>query len=495
MLSTRLWRSSELRLTLGIWLFFASLYSLSSSGRFFSVDEVAAFQVTRYLAWWDGRPVAPSIVTAPDSQGRYWGTNGPALSVLALPFYAVGTLLEQVLPDPWQRALAGELMANSAGVVWGGDLHIFTVSFFNSFVTATLLSVFFALCRRLGNTRQSSLVSVCVLGLATLIGGHAKNFFTHGLVALNLLAAVVCLVHVRQTRQRWLPSLAGVFAGGLILTRPVSAVILPWLVAYTAFASDRDTQRLKRVSLFVGPIGVAMLSVLLFNWYRFGNPFDLGYGHTAGFETPLFDTSILVGLYGQLFSVGRSIFLYSPPLLLAVVMWPRFVRKHREERALNFMVVGITLTFLVLYAVWFNWWGGWSFGNRFLLPVVPLLMLAFPEVVERLSQERNLILLSATGVLLTCGFVIQVLGVSIHISMAYHAYQLADYSCLFIPEKSHLAAHWDALRHGLYLDFWLVRVVEQLGFGPACGAATPGLIMMILGGWLVGSGTTSEAPD
>jgi len=380
--------------------------------------------------------------------------------------------------------LAGEPLTNDAGVVWGGDIRIFAVSFFNAFASATLLVVLFWLYGLLGFERRPALWSTIAVGTSTLLFAHSKNFFTHTLVALLLLASFTALVHWRVHGHRRLLSWSGVFAGLMLLTRVDAAICLPWLAGFCLIVwPDNETPassrgRLRHGLRFVAPVAVAASVQLLYNYLRFGHPLVVGYSQFAQF-----DGSFFVGLFGHLASVGRSIFVYSPMLLLAMPYWRRFGRRFGPETA---TVMGIAISSLALYSQWSTWHGAWCFGNRYLLPLVALLCLPLPMLFGR----RGLGTWLCVGSIGFFGLVVQILGLAVNISFVHYAYHLGAHGTpmlyLWSPAHSQLALHWDALSRGFALDPWLYRTLDALGFGATCLFALPSVACLVLGiSWIV----------
>jgi hypothetical protein len=126
---------------------------------------------------------------------------------------------------------------------------------------------------------------------------------------------------------------------------------------------------------------VSGLILGLYNYYRFGDPFDTGYfeawSHTLGQNSGFFSGSIVTGVYGLWLSTGKGLLLYSPSLILAISGLPVLFAQERR------LVAGIVLTaasYTALYGVNFAWHGShWCWGPRYLIPIVPLLMCAFPR--------------------------------------------------------------------------------------------------------------------
>lgn len=114
-------------------------------------------------------------------------------------------------------------------------------------------------------------------------------------------------------------------------------------------------------------MGLAIGLVGGYNWARFGDPLDSGYDPDEVFSTPFWE-----GGGGLLFSLHKGLFWFNPVLLLSVWGGVNFWKCHRREALL---VLGALLVHLALFGAWWNWWGGESWGPRFLAPTLPLLIL------------------------------------------------------------------------------------------------------------------------
>ncbi|MGH2458847.1 MAG: hypothetical protein ACRDIY_08265, partial [Chloroflexota bacterium] len=151
-------------------------------------------------------------------------------------------------------------------------------------------------------------------------------------------------------------------------------------------------------------IGVAPVATLLmlYDLVRFGNPLASGYAHWESFSTPVW-----VGVAGFLFSPGKSIFVYTPLLLLVPFFAWSFARRFPSFAALLGAIIAIHL---VLYGSWWVWWGAWAWGPRFIVPVLPLIALFLTEGFARMKALPLKALVAALGAL---SFGIQVLGISV----------------------------------------------------------------------------------
>ncbi|MCC6629365.1 MAG: phospholipid carrier-dependent glycosyltransferase [Chloroflexi bacterium] len=226
-------------------------------------------------------------------------------------------------------------------------------------------------------------------------------------------------------------------------------------------------RRLVIASVALGlPLAAWLLLLLWHNQARFGSPLDMGYSD-EGFTTPLY-----VGLYGLLVSSGKSVFLYSPIVVLAV---PGLVFLWRQRPAEAVLVGSLSLVTLLYYSVWWAWYGGWSWGPRFLVPLLPFLVLAAGAALAARRWARW-----AAVPLALAGVGVQVLGALVD----FNAYidgitggnPALEERYLFLPWLSPLIGHARFLRYGEHLALAAFDLT-RLGFRPAVALAFPWLVI------------------
>jgi len=132
-------------------------------------------------------------------------------------------------------------------------------------------------------------------------------------------------------------------------------------------------------------VGLAFMFAV--NFIRFGSPFVSGY-------QAAFDGALLVGLIFELASPGRGLLWYFPLALLAPIgAWVLWRRGLRHETAALILPV---LIYLPLYAEWpFN---GWSYGPRYLVPLIPLLGLLAGSVAWSHRRYGPVVLFGALAI-------------------------------------------------------------------------------------------------
>jgi hypothetical protein len=162
----------------------------------------------------------------------------------------------------------------------------------------------------------------------------------------------------------------------------------------------------KRLATFVAPLAALGITAIAVSgrvpilWANLPNGLNRGW----------LDYPIWNGLYGLLASSGKGLFLYSPPLLLAVAGVILFARRHRHQA---FIFLAIPALYLIVYGSKGVWHGG-GWGPRYLVPVVPFLACLALPIVERALGPDGRWWRSIAAVLVFAGVAVQVVGVTKH---------------------------------------------------------------------------------
>jgi hypothetical protein len=472
--STLLERTKAQEYNIALWLATALffLYLLTTAAHPPYGDEREYFEIAQNLLT-HGQPLVAKTHVGADGQPQaaLEYTRFPlGQSFLILPFALLERLVAAILPWNWP------------------SLSRFIIFALPAAQSATSCAVFFLLIQIVGSikpalalSRKSTVILVLVSALGTQLWPATRTLFADTSVAWLLILTIYALIRFRYQEggTGWLIAIA-CSSAMLFLCKNLLISVWPALAAYATWAviERRKIDSLKSVRIplvFLTALPLA-LSVILQLWYndlRYDSIWLSGYHERReaqfGFSNPL-----LVGLYGILLSSGRSLFLYSPPCVLALLGARRFVRSAPAEAAL---IVGVALPLTVVYAKWYSWHGGWEWGNRFFLFAIPLLMwLSLPAwrwldqgelpIITRRFLHTGLVVLFAISLY------IQGLGLLIHpaaywsmtaneLSVFEHptyeqgVWDIRDDMPLahFVPEFSPVAAHhwlvaatWSAAR-------------------------------------------------
>ncbi|HEY7164220.1 MAG TPA: hypothetical protein VIB79_06635 [Candidatus Binatia bacterium] len=353
----------------------------------------------------------------------------------------------------------------------------FILYFLPALESAGICALIFLLLHRLGDAndhlRLSPRVAVAVslsLGIGTQLWPSSRTLFADQSAAFFLTLAIYALVRFRYStgHPAWL-LVAASAAGYSVLCKNIFILACPAVTVYGIWTAknklrtDAASARSIALWLLLGVLPFAILAIvqLWHNEIRYGSPSAFGYqtGRDAeyGFATPL-----LVGLYGIFLSSGRSIFLYSPLCILALFGARGFFKRAPAEGAL---VAGVSVPVIFVYAKWWAWHGGWEWGTRFYLFLIPVLILPSTPVWQRLDDVslapvRRRLISAALGALFAISAAVQILGVAIHpasywlilaneVKIFEHSrysknvWEIRDDSVFphFVPEFSPVAAH------------------------------------------------------
>lgn len=387
---------------LAVLIFFFAIYVLASGAHTYSNDEESMFFVTAAMARrgeFDVPPVSDAPVAAPmrGLNGMPYASYGILPSAVALPLYFVGSALTVVFPR-----------------FYGGYIVRFPITLFlNPIFTALTAMLLFQSAGLLGYRFRIALLTVLCYGFGTIAWVYAKTYFSEPLGTMLAVTAFVLLLRFHRE-----PRLNFLFASGLVLglavtTKTTALVNLPVFILYLLYLSyQRRAEfnwRSLLLPLLVWGSGIAGMIAIVgaYNYVRFGDPLQTGYsGGLALFSNPLW-----VGLYGLVLSPGKSLFLFSPVLLLSIPAFWLFARRHAAEAA---VCAGLTMVYLVVYGLYLFWHGDSSWGPRYMVFVMPFLVLPLAALLDWVAQPAHARWRAAVAALAVLSVLVELLGVLIN---------------------------------------------------------------------------------
>jgi hypothetical protein len=107
------------------------------------------------------------------------------------------------------------------------------------------------------------------------------------------------------------------------------------------------------------------------NWIRYGSIFESGYGSA---QSEFSIHYLLRDWQDYLISLDRGIIPYSPIILVGFLTIKKFFVLNKGTL---FLIVMICISLYLLTASWVGWKGGFCWGNRNLVPIVPLICISW----------------------------------------------------------------------------------------------------------------------
>jgi hypothetical protein len=232
---------------------------------------------------------------------------------------------------------------------------------YNSLLFAVAIAVLYLLLRRrlpAALLRRFFLVLIA----ASMFAAHVVQFNAEPFTALAVAVGLVAIAVRGRSLAGW-----AVVALGVANT---AATLVP-----LAFVVARRMWEDRRLRYALA--GVAAVAVLVAdNWVRRGSPLETGYSGTSGYRTVMpysgrldFSYPIFFGLLSVCLSFGKGLLFFTPGLVLPVRASMR--RLPLRDGTSLYRLYGWWLLFTVglvlVYAPWWSWYGGLTWGPRFML--------------------------------------------------------------------------------------------------------------------------------
>jgi hypothetical protein len=261
-------------------------------------------------------------------------------------------------------------------------------------------------------------VTTAGLLVGTMVFVYARLPYAEILHAACFLAFVLALLRARARPDRTAGLLLGAAAGALVAGKVIFVVALPGAAVWLLWPHRRQLRALGPLAAWTA-LGALpfLLLVLGYNHARWGGLFATGYTVTAKpgvAALPPFGERLLVGLWGLFLSPGKSLFLYSPPLLAGLWALPRLYRRAPEPVIALLVTAGPVV---LVYARFLFWAGDWAWGPRYLVFLVPPLMLPVALLVDAAIALgrgwRRRLAAAGLAALLLAGVAVQALGAAL----------------------------------------------------------------------------------
>lgn len=319
--------------------------------------------------------------------GKYITLFTPGVSFAAVPFYYIGKLIG--LP---------QLITFLSGSVYA-VINIFLI---------------YLISRKVGSSKIYSMISGLVFAFATSALAYSNTLTQHHLSTLLVLAGVLNALGKRNLVNN---TVFGLLVGlGALVDIPNVFMMTPAgiYVLSRHFSVNEESKKLKlKINLALIAVLIGLIPLAgLFAWYNkitTGSPTTLAQsiGRTDFFATadikevnkqqiakagefqPVipFSTRIqLNGFYILLISNERGIFYYNPIVIFGIL---GLILAYRN-RINNDLVVLLSTTVLVnvlIYSMFGDPWGGWSFGPRYLIPATALLCTGIGFSLTKLGRN------------------------------------------------------------------------------------------------------------
>ncbi len=346
-----------------------------------ATDHATSFVQLDYALWHDHSFALTSATSVPPwsvddflYKGQNYSALAPGAAFLALPFTGLGFTIAGGYTAYGPVLLLSETFVALTGAV-------------SAYLVYAIASLYFR--------RSTSVFLGFAFAFSTILWPMATYFFQSDVSAMFVLMAAFLGIRAARTggRALWLASLSGLAAGAAFTVDYVNGVLLPIMVAFLLLArGGPKAPRAVRAGAFVVGSLPGLAAIALYNYAIFGSPFvstEQSYLHSSSLLGS-FSTSLPFGLTLDLVSPARGLLVFAPILVLGLAGFVDALRGRRGVARETLLFLAIFLGILLPYAMWYDPYGGLSFGPRFLVAAIPFLLLPAGFVVERLYRWKAL---------------------------------------------------------------------------------------------------------
>ncbi len=356
--------------------------------------------------------------TLPDlgySNGNYVSLFAPLLSFVIIPGYLIG---------------------KTAGLSQVGTFAMVSIfALLNAFLIRSIAI-------ELKAHRIAAMIGAFTYLFATPGFTYAVSLYQHHLSTFLILLSIFVLLKYKNIIS--LPVVWFLFALSIPLDYPNVFLMLP-IAIYALGRIIYTTEIEKHITLNIKPLYILTLvtmifPLLFFFWFNnvsYGNPLQLSGTVSSvkiidlGGKPIITNTNeiivgkkqqnldqnkknaieffnprnLLNGFYIQFVSPDRGIMSYTPVILFGIFGWFVMYKKKQKFAVLFAAIIG---TDVLLYSMWYDPWGGWAFGSRYLIPSYALLSIMIAILLTKFRKDS--ILSPVFTIVLTYSLIINSLG-------------------------------------------------------------------------------------
>ncbi len=339
-------------------------------------------------------------------KNHYYTDKDPGLAFLSSFPYSTWKLIYTFFPSEFKTKYKEKEeyvtdVLDSVKIIAYVDrgFFIFTSMIILTFLTSSLFTsltaiLIYKISRYFLNEYQSAFLAMSY-GVATLAFPYALHFMSHAAAAFFSFFSFFLLFSQKIKREaKKIMFLAGIFSAFSIVIDKSLFLISLFLIFYSFIFRERR--------FFLLGFSLAILPLFLYNASTFKGIFEFGSAYIdreiyrSAYPQSTFSVKIIkAGLgtelesilryfhfipslpnifivYRILFDPYRGFFFYSPIFLLSIFGLVEMFKKFKIEAIL---ILFILISFLCIISMRKNWWGGYCFGERYLLPIVPFFTL------------------------------------------------------------------------------------------------------------------------
>ena len=422
--------SNNLKFLLILFSLFFVIFVFTSDGHRFTFDEDVAAQQSKRIAtlspdpsYVDGESrvffeypwlFPPEHNQRPICENAILCSHGTIIhSVTQAPFIFINNNLNIITTSEiWTTDDFDDLHY----VAWRNNIDpdfTFMELFYAPFFSALSACVLFLISTTYGFSVRTSLILVFLFCLSTVTWAYSQTSLNSVPLIFFILTGFFFYRKFQKTNSYFNLILTAIFFGiGFLTRQDMILLIIPFFV-FILIASLWKNSKLK--TFFKTLVSFSIPAVSSYVIYRIIQHVRIGdTGNPPVAVTAASDIALGAvihpvhqHIFGMLFSPGAGLFFYAPILFTCFVGFFDFYKKHRSDCIL---MISLVVCFILFNSTNYHWHGFNSWGARYLLPILPFLILPLGASIEKRTNfffKLSIIFLGALGFLINLIYLLQ----------------------------------------------------------------------------------------
>ena len=342
-------------------------------------------------------------------------------SFTQVPFLAVNHYFPIITTETF--VFSTDDFTDSHYVFWRNSINpnfVFLELFYAPFFLALSVGIFFLICLEHKFTRQNSIILSFLLAFSTIIWAYSNTSLNSVPACFFLLFGYLFFKKFYRLNQYKFLILSSLSLGfSFLIRQDMIFFIVPMFFFVIANILKRNS-KIYSILIFSAPLIFSYFIHFLSESLRFiqtggvidaaGTKSDVSTVLSSNFSAFFLNSNVphlLTASFGLLFAPGLGLLIFSPILLTVFFSFIDFFRKNKSEclLLLSFFI------FNIVYHADLNHWHGFvAWSSRYLLLVVPFLLIPLGASLEQRNKKFMLsiiLILGAFGVFFNLSYVVQ----------------------------------------------------------------------------------------
>ena len=271
-----------------------------------------------------------------------------------------------------------------------------------------------------------------LFGFSTIAWAYSQTSLSSVLMTFLFLLSFLLFRKFQKNNSYIYLGLCGITLAFSLLVRLDTILFvfaLSGIILYAIIKDLRKYTKIQNLKIFIKsfialeiPIIISIFIYQTLNLLRYGSGIKYSGFHADNLAIM---TPFPVSAFGLLFSPGVGIFIFAPILFTVIVSYTDFYKKNKLT---FFLMLGTVLSFIIWFSAFsVTWHGLVSWSARYLLPIIPFLMIPLAASLTIRKGKifiTSIIFLAALGAFFNFSYLVQDVSWFVWGQMGNHDYGL-----------------------------------------------------------------------